>query len=196
MSMTSAHKSQNETPVQVLSMHPKKFMLWLFIVSIVMIFASLTSAYVVKQSQGVWLIFDLPQAFVYSTLAVFLSSVTMQWGYFAAKKDNLSQIKTATFATLVLSIVFLVLQWIGWSQLVDQQVFWIGNAAGSFIYVLTGLHAFHLVAGIVFLIIVLISTLKFKVHSKSLTLIEMCTTFWHFLSGLWIYLYLFLLLNN
>jgi len=192
----STQKSHNETPAQVLAMHPRKFMLWLFIVSIVMIFASLTSAYVVKQSQGAWLIFDLPQAFIYSSVVVFLSSVTMQWAYWAAKKDNLSQIKIAVAATLALALVFLVVQWIGWTQLVDQQVFWIGNAAGSFVYVLTGLHAFHLIAGIVFLIIVLISTLRFQVHSKSMVQIEMCATFWHFLSGLWIYLYLFLLLNN
>lgn len=194
--MMSTQKPHIETPAQVLSMHPRKFLLWLFIVSIVMIFASLTSAYVVKQSDGNWLLFDLPTAFVYSSIVVFLSSVTMQWGYWAARKDNLSQIKVAVIATFGLSLVFLVAQWIGWGQLVDQQVFFVGNAAGSFIYVLTGLHAFHLVAGIVFLIIVLISTLKYRVHSKNMTLIEMCTTFWHFLSGLWIYLYLFLLLNN
>jgi cytochrome c oxidase subunit III len=194
--MMSAKKSDMETPAQVLSMHPRKFLLWLFIVSIVMIFASLTSAYVVKQSEGAWLIFDLPQAFVYSSIVVLLSSATMQWAYWAAKKDNLSQIKIAVGATLALSLVFLIVQYLGWGQLVDQQVFFVGNPAGSFIYVLTGLHAFHLAAGIVFLIIVLISTLRFKVHSKSMTQIEMCTTFWHFLSGLWIYLYLFLLLNN
>lgn len=194
--MMSAQKKPIETPSQVLSMHPRKFLLWLFIVSIVMIFASLTSAYVVKQAEGKWLIFDLPQAFVYTSLVVVASSITMHWAYLAAKKDNLSQVKLGLMITLVLAMGFLGGQYFGWSQLVDQQVFFVGNAAGSFVYVLTGLHAFHLIAGIVFLIIVLISTLKYKVHSKSLVSIEMCATFWHFLSGLWIYLYLFLLLNN
>jgi len=194
--MMSTLKSHPETPAQVLSMHPRKFLLWLFIVSIVMIFVSLTSAYVVKQSGGNWLIFEMPTAFVYSSIIVALSSVSMQWAYFAAKRDNLSQIRVGVVVTFVLSVLFLFAQWTGWGQLVEQNVFFVGNAAGSFIYVLTGLHAFHLFAGMVFLIIVLISAFKYKIHSKSLVMMEMCTTFWHFLSGLWIYLYLFLLLNN
>lgn len=177
-------------------MHPKKFIVWLFIVSIVMIFASLTSAYIVKQSEGNWLIFDLPIMFVYSSVVVFVSSIAMQYAYWSAKRDNLMALKVSLIATVVLAVAFMMLQLKAWSQLVDNNVFFVGNPAGSFVYVLTGMHAIHLVVGIVFLIIVLISTLNYKVHSKSMVQLEMCTTFWHFLSGLWIYLYLFLLLNN
>jgi cytochrome c oxidase subunit 3 len=80
--------------------------------------------------------------------------------------------------------------------LVDREVFFVGNPAGSFLYVFTGLHAVHLISGVIFLIIVLISTFRDKVHSKALNTLEMATTYWHFLGGLWLYLFLFLLLNH
>ena len=177
-------------------MHPKKFIVWLFIVSIVMIFASLTSAYMVKQSDGNWLIFELPNVFLYSSVVVFISSITMQYAYWSAKRDNLTPLKVSLAATVVLAVAFVLLQLKAWGELVDSNVFFVGNPAGSFVYVLTGLHAIHLIVGVVFLIIVLISAFNYKVHSKSLVQLEMCATFWHFLSGLWIYLYLFLMLNN
>ncbi len=181
---------------QVLSMHPKKFALWLFIISISMIFAAMTSAYIVKQSEGNWLIFDMPDAFIWTSVVIIISSITMQWAYFAAQKDNLQQIKVAVLLTSILSIVFLVGQYYSWAQLVSQDVYFVGNPAGSFVYVFTGLHAFHLISGIVFLFIVLYSAMKYKIHSKAMVQIEMCTTYWHFLGGLWLYLYLFLLTNN
>ena len=180
----------------ILKVNPKKFTLWLFIVSIVMIFASMTSAYVVKRSDGNWLNFDLPEAFLYTTFIIVLSSATMQWAYLSAKKDAISNLNIGLAVTLILSIAFLVGQCFSWSQLVEQDVYFVGNAAGSFIYVLTGLHGFHLISGIIFLIIVSISSLNYKVHSKKILLIEMCTTYWHFLGGLWVYLYLFLSLYN
>jgi len=189
-----AEMSQNQ--VQMLRVNPKKFTLWLFIVSIVMIFISMTSAYIVKRSDGDWLIFDLPEAFLYTTFVIITSSITMHWAYLSAKSDSISNLKLGLVLTFGLSMVFLVGQFHGWTQLVDRDVYFVGNAAGSFIYVLTGLHAFHLISGIIFLIIVLISALKYKVHSRNMLQIEMCTTYWHFLGGLWIYLYLFLSMYN
>lgn len=192
----TTYNSHSETADRQLAMNPKKFLVWLFIASIVMIFISLSSAYIVKQSEGNWLIFDFPQMFIYSSAVVVLSSITMQWAYWSAKKDNLFQLKSSMVATIVLAFIFVGAQFKAWGELVDNNVFLVGNPSGSFVYILTGLHAVHLLAGIVFLIIVLISALSYKVHSKSMAQLEMCTTFWHFLSGLWIYLYLFLLLNN
>jgi len=186
--------SQNQA--QMLRVNPKKFTLWLFIVSIVMIFISMTSAYIVKRSDGDWLNFNLPDAFLYTTFVIVASSITMHWAYLSAKADSISKLNVALVSTFILSATFLAGQFYGWGQLVDIDVFFVGNAAGSFVYVLTGLHAFHLISGIIFLIIVLISALKYKVHSRNMLLIEMCTTYWHFLGGLWLYLYLFLTLYN
>lgn len=183
-------------PQQPLSMHPQKFALWLFLVSVVMIFAALTSAYIVRRGEGDWLDFDMPTLFYFTSGVVIISSITMQWAYLAAKKDNLDMVKLALSITTVLGVVFLVGQYIAWGQLVDMQVYFVGNPSGTFLYVLTGLHGLHIISGIIFLIIVLALTFKYKVHSKSLLRIEMCATYWHFLGALWLYLFFFLSFNQ
>jgi len=182
-----------ENPQRPLSVHPHKFALWLFIVSIVMIFASLTSAFIVKQGEGSWLDYNLPSMFWFTTATILISSVLLQWGYFAARENQFKKLTTLVALTTGLGLVFLVGQWLAWGQLVDMDVYFVGNPAGSFVYVLTGLHAFHLISGIVFLIVVLISSVKHKIHSRNLVRIEMCLTYWHFLGALWVYLFIFLI---
>jgi cytochrome c oxidase subunit III len=179
-----------------LAMNPKKFALWLFIVSACMVFAALTSAYIVRQAEGNWLEFELPSLFWITTGIILASSVTMHWAYWAAKKDNIEMVKVAISLTTVLGIAFMVGQVLGWGDLVSDKVYFVGNPSGSFVYVLSGLHILHIVGGVVFLLIVLVATFRFQVHSKNLNLIEMCTTFWHFLDALWLYLFVFLLLNR
>lgn len=193
-----------EEPEQVFAMNPKKFMMWLFIVSITMIFASMTSAYIFKQADARWLTFDLPEVLGYSSVIIAISSVFMQASYFFAKKDELGKTKISLLITLVLGIAFLLMQWEGWAKLIEMGIYIGGvdktgqpvNVAGSFVYVLMGLHAFHLITGIVFLAVLTWATFRYKVHSKSTTRMEMCVIYWHFLGGLWIYLYFFLLLNR
>jgi cytochrome c oxidase subunit 3 len=179
-------------PQATRSVNPKKFIVWLFIVTIVMLFASLTSAYLVRQASGDWLRFDLPPVFRITTAIILLSSLTLQLAYRSAKNNNLSNIKTFLVLTMILGILFLTGQYYSWIQLVRQNVFFVGNPAGSFIYVLTGLHAAHIVSGLIFLFIMLVRSFNYKVHSRRLMAMEMCTTYWHFLGGLWIYLFIFL----
>lgn len=185
-----------QEPERPLSMHPQKFALWLFLVSIVMLFAAFTSAYIVRRGEGNWLDFDLPALFNYTSAIIVLSSITMQWAYVSAKKDNLDTLKITLFITTVLGIAFLVGQWYAWVDLVEKDVYFVGNPSGTFIYVLTGVHGLHLISGVIFLIIVLISSFRYKVHSKSLLRIEMCATYWHFLGALWLYLFFFLSYNQ
>jgi cytochrome c oxidase subunit 3 len=181
---------------QPISMHPKKFALWLFMVTVLMVFAALTSAYIVRQAEGNWLEYELPEIFWITSGIVLLGSVSVQAAYFAAKKDNFLGLRIWMVLTVLLGIAFLVGQWYSWVALVDREVFFVGNPAGSFLYVFTGLHAVHLISGVIFLIIVLISTFRYKVHSQALNTLEMATTYWHFLGALWLYLFLFLLLNH
>ncbi|WP_240337063.1 cytochrome c oxidase subunit 3 [Rufibacter psychrotolerans] len=179
--------------------NPLKFMLWLLIVSIIMMFAAFTSAYIVRREEGNWLEFDLPSVLLINTVVLVLSSVFMQWAYVSAKADNIKNLKVALGLTIVAGVAFLIGQWSGWGELVRNNVFFGGstaNPSGSFLYVLTGVHAFHLITGLIFLIIVVISALKYRVHSRNLTRIELCTIYWHFLGALWIYLYVFLVLNH
>ena len=130
------------------------------------------------------------------TIIIALSSVSMHLSYLAAKKNNFKQLKIFMFITASLALAFLIGQFLSWGDLVAIDVFFVGNPAGSFLYVLTGMHAFHLISGVIFILIMLNAAFKLKVHSKNMVKIEMCTTYWHFLDGLWLYLYIFLLLNH
>src|SRR5687768_3508771 len=182
------------------SMHPKKFALWIFMVSVVMIFGAWTSAYIVRQAEGNWLVFDMPTMFWVNTGVILLSSVTMHWAYLSAKHDDLEKTKLAISITLILGVAFLVGQWLAWGKLVENGVYFVNRessgVSGSFLYVISGFHGLHIISGVIFLLVVLVAVFKYKVHSKRLLQIEMCTTYWHFLDGLWLYLFVFLLLNR
>ncbi len=185
-----------EEPKRVFVMHPKKFALWLFMASVLMLFAGWTSAYIVRQAEGNWLYFDLPSLFYVSTAIIVLSSVSMQVAYFAARRDDLVNVRRLVLVTAILGVIFLVLQFMGWAQLVDKSVYLVGNPSGSFVYLLTGFHGLHILSAIIFVLVVLRSAMKGLTNSGNLAQIEMCTTYWHFLGLLWVYLFIFLLINR
>jgi cytochrome c oxidase subunit 3 len=185
-----------EEPKKPLSMHPKKFGMWLFLATVVMLFAALTSAYIVRQAEGNWVYFELPQVFYSTTIIILLSSVTMQWAYFAAKRNELKTVRWMVIATSILGVLFLFGQVVGWGQMADQGVHLVGNPSGSFVIVLTLVHGVHLISAVVFVFFVLASAINGKTGSSNLAQIEMCATYWHFLGGLWLYLFVFLLLNR
>jgi cytochrome c oxidase subunit 3 len=185
-----------QEPEEQLRMHPKKFILWIFMVSIIMLFAGLTSALIVKRAEGNWLEFDLPNAFITSTIVIFASSITMHLSVRSARDNNISMMRLWLIITTVLGFAFLFFQWVGWSQLVDSKVFLADNAAGSFVYVITGAHGAHIISGLVFLTITLAKALQYKIHSLKMNTIEMCATYWHFLDALWLFLFFFLLVNR
>lgn len=176
-----------------LSMNPKKFSMWLFLLSVVMIFASLTSGYIVRKAEGNWVDFELPPVFWLTTAILLLSSVTHHLAFIHARRDNLSQVKGWMLLTALLGLGFLVSQWYSWVYLVNINVYFSGNnVAGSFLYVLTGLHMLHVLSAVIFVLIITWKTQRYQVHSKNLLGIELCTTYWHFLDALWIYLFAFL----
>jgi cytochrome c oxidase subunit 3 len=171
-----------------------KILLWLSMVSMVMIFAGLTSGYIVRQAESNWFVFELPVIFYFSTAFILLSSASMQWAYVAIKKNNKSQLITGLIITLGLGLAFVFTQFTAWSNLVDEGVFFTGNPSGSFLYVITALHLAHLFGGLIFLIVVTARSIQGRYHAQNKLPIELCTIFWHFLDGLWIYLFVFLLL--
>jgi cytochrome c oxidase subunit III len=183
-------------PRENLSMNPKKFLLWLGIVSIIMMFAAFTSAYLVRRAEGNWLEFAVPKIFTYSTIVLLISSISMQFAFWAAKKDRFLALKTAISITFVLGIIFLVMQVKGWGELTKNNVYLVGNPSGSFFYVLSGIHGIHIISALIVLIFALVAAFKVKIHAKSLNQIEICATYWHFLDLLWLYLFVFLLYNN
>ena len=172
-------------------------MLYFAMGSMVMLFGGLTSAYVVRHAEGNWLHFDMPPPFYFSTALILLSSIFMTMAVSAVKKDNYALIQKTLGVTFLLGIAFMICQFIGWSELTTQKVFFAGkdsNASGSFFYVLTGLHLAHLVGGMLYLLAVNIQSLKKKYNAQNYLSLQLCATYWHFLGGLWIYLFFFLIL--
>jgi cytochrome c oxidase subunit III len=170
-----------------------KILLWLAMVSMVMLFAGLTSGYIVRQADGNWQEFDLPGMFYVSTVIIMLSSVSMQWGFNAIRKNRLAQLRISLMVTLGLGLAFTFSQFLAWSQLVNAGIFFTGNPSGSFLYVLTGLHLAHLAGGIIFLMAITTRSIQARYNSKNYLPVELCTIYWHFLDGLWIYLLVFLM---
>ena len=123
-----------EEPKKPMAMHPKKFAMWLFLASVIMIFASLTSAYVVRRADGNWQVFDLPSMFYYTSVIIILSSVAMHLGYLQAKRDNPEGVKMWITITAILGLLFFIGQWMGWQQLIANRIhFSGGNPSASFV---------------------------------------------------------------
>ncbi|MEQ9466530.1 MAG: cytochrome c oxidase subunit 3 [Ekhidna sp.] len=181
---------------KVRSMHPQKFAMWLFLVSVTMIFISLSSGYIVQKAAKGLFVAELPSLFFWTTIIILASSVTMQLAYISAKRNNIKNLRISLIATFLLALIFMYGQWEAWWQMIDMGMHPVSqNSLESFIYIFSGLHIAHLIGAVIFLLIVLNKAFKYQVHSKSLVRIEMCATFWHFLGGLWLYLYLFLIFN-
>lgn len=182
-----------EEPKPIVSINKWKVITWLFIITIIMLFASQTSAYLVRRAEGNWVEFTIPVIFYYSTAVLIISSIFLQFAYFSAKKDNFGQLKALISVAFIAGLAFLVMQYIGWQDLQEQGVFLKGNPSGSFFYILTGLHGFHLVTGLFVIFFAFIAAFRLNINAKNLTQIEVCLTYWHFLDILWIYLFVFLL---
>jgi len=198
----------------------KRSLMWFGIVSIIMLFAGLTSAYMVRQGEGKWVQFALPDLFIVSTIIIVLSSIPMQWGLNSIKKNQTGNLKIAILLTFILGIGFVVFQFLAWSELFSRglaltghvkdiktdftyipgpanetvkQAADIGNVASSFLYMITGLHVVHVFGGILALSVVLVKSFREKYSASNYNGVSVCAIYWHFLDALWIYLFLFLL---
>ena len=180
-----------------------KSMLILGIFSIVMLFAGLTSAYIVSKgalsSEGKWDVIVLPDEFQYSTIVIVLSSLFAIMSFQKLKKSDLVNTNRFLIIVLILGFIFSFFQFKGWANLISEGHFFAGkgsNVAASFIYVLTGVHLAHLIAGLI-VFLVLLYQLKLKKYTQKNYLgFQLGIWFWHFLGILWIYLYAFLLYST
>lgn len=174
--------------------HPHKFTLWVGIGSLLMMFAGLTSAYIVKRNQANWQSFDLPQFFWFSTVAIIVSSATIFLAERAFKQREMKRYRSLVLATLVLGVLFIVFQVIGFQQLWAKQVTLTGNVSYSFMYVIVCLHAAHVIGGLIALIVLFAKAFSTKTRIYNSVPVELVSTYWHFVDVLWIYLLIFLIL--
>ncbi|WP_202616967.1 cytochrome c oxidase subunit 3 [Arcticibacter tournemirensis] len=182
-----------------LNLRPKKFLMWLFVITTFMLFAALTSGFIVytagSPARGIKMV--LPDIFLYSTSVILLSSVTMYLAYRAGKTLRFGKQTLFLVLTILLGVLFCVLQIRSWQTFISQGVYFINpNASQSFLYVFTGAHLLHIFAGLLMLIHALRGRLRNIPQVKNLFNLELTSIFWHFLGLLWLYLYVFLLLNQ
>lgn len=177
---------------------PKKFVMWLIVFSSFMIFAALTSGFIVYVGgKGKGLDIAIPQIFLYSTITIALSSVSMFLASRAARQLQFGTQRLFLWLTIALGVAFFALQVNGWSQLVAMGVYFVNpNASQSFMYVFTGMHLLHIVAGLLLLLNSLVGSYRNIPQVKRVFWMEMSAIFWHFVDIIWIYLYVFLLLNQ
>ncbi|MGB3007437.1 MAG: cytochrome c oxidase subunit 3 [Chitinophagaceae bacterium] len=174
--------------------HPYKFTLWVAVGSIVMMFAGLTSAFIVKSNQTNWKPVTMPKIFWASTVVILLSSVALIMAIRSFKNRAMTQYRLLIGTTLILGIVFLALQWMGFQQLWSQGITFKGAGAGQFLYVIFGLHALHVLGGVVALLVMFVKAFLSNVKLQSSVPVEVAGTYWHFVDLLWIYLMLFFLI--
>ena len=171
-----------------------KPMLWVSMISMVMFFAGLTSAYVISMKRDDWVSFELPQALYVSTILIILSSVTLILAQRFLKKDNRQLSLLFTIVTLILGLGFIWQQYVGFNQLKSIGLFFTGpnsTVSTSFIIGITFMHVLHLLAGVVVLFVVIYNHFKYKYKSDNMLGFELGAIFWHFVDILWIYLFFF-----
>ena len=171
-----------------------KPMLWVSMISMVMFFAGLTSAYVISMRRDDWVTFDLPDAFYISTLLIILSSITISTSQRFIKKDKREKSIVFLLITFALGIAFVWQQYAGFEDLRNAGLFFTGptsTVSTSFIIGISLMHAFHVFAGIIVLLVVIYNHFKYKYTSDDLLGFELGAIFWHFVDVLWIYLFFF-----
>jgi cytochrome c oxidase subunit 3 len=196
--VTSILKQYKNTPLgdgaQRKKIHPYKFTLWVGIGSIIMMFAGFTSAYIVKREQPGWIGFSMPVIFWYSTGVILLSSIMMQLSLAAFKNRDMGKYRNLIAITTGLGILFIVLQVIGYWQLNRMGVKVEGSGGGVFFIIIFGLHALHVLGGIITLLVLFFRALSSRVRNYNTVPVEVAATYWHFVDLLWVYLFVFFIL--
>ncbi|MCH2033888.1 MAG: cytochrome c oxidase subunit 3 [Tenacibaculum sp.] len=171
-----------------------KPMLWVSLISMVMFFAGLTSAYIVSAKREDWVSFDLPQAFYISTVLIVLSSITLFISQSFLKKDDLKKSMMFLLAALGLGLAFVWYQYVGFKELESLGLYFTGpksTVSTSFVIGITFIHVLHLLAGVVVLFVVIYNHFKKKYSSANMLGFELGAIFWHFVDLVWILLFLF-----
>lgn len=176
--------------------NPKKFAMWFAIGSITLTFAGFTSAYLVRQGQGMWEQFTIPSIFYYSTAVILISSLTYFLGLKAFKAAAYPKYNTWMWLTFALGVAFMILQVMGFQSLYNQNIRINGNVSNSFFFVIAGAHLLHILGGVIALLVVLIRNAVIAVEKRKALGLELLGTYWHFIDILWLYLIVFLMLNR
>jgi len=162
---------------------------------ILMFFMALVSAYIVRKGMpnSMWLPLDLPRILWLNTVILVASSFTLAHSRTLFRADNENGFRYWWGWTTALGVFFLVGQVIAWRQLVTAGIYLKSNPSSSFFYVFTAAHGLHLVGGV----LALLSVAFRPTHRLTRgTATEVVSLYWHFMDGLWVFLFLLLLLGR
>ena len=169
--------------------------MWMALAAIAMMFAALTSAYVMRAGTQGWQEMALPRLLWLSTALILASSVVFEIARRALRRDDERTYRRWLALALVLGLGFLVSQLMAWRQLVAEGVYLASNPHSSFFYLLTGLHGLHLAGGIAGLSYLLWRTTRTLVRpstaevKKRRAVADAVGIYWHFMDGLWVYIF-------
>ena len=167
-----------------------RLLLWLVLTVVVMLFAGFTSAYIVLRRVPNWQNVALPATLWLNTFILLGSSVTMEWTRKRMRQGNTSGAKFWMGATVGLGLAFIVGQLVAWNQMAAAGVFLASTLHSSFLYILTGTHAVHVLGGIAALGFVTTQIFRDRYTATNHEPVALCATYWHFMGGVWVFLFL------
>ena len=203
--MSQPTQDQPYNEYQNFAFHPHNILLTLLLFSLSILFLSLSGAFIYTRIQNGLPPVKLPWLFALNTLILVASS----WSMLQAKKsyldDNTERYQLMLVVTIVLSVLFMVAQYLAWVQLFQQQIYIDSDPSAGYLYVISGLHFAHVIGGLPFLILFLwraykhmrepVSVLVYFSDPEKRLRLRLLTIYWHFLDILWIYLVVFFYIN-
>lgn len=198
-------ESTQPSEYQSFAFHPYNILLVLLLLGITALFLAFSIAFVYTRVQNGLPPIKLPNIFIFNTLLLLASSAAMLWAKRSYLQDNTQHYQWALLTTIILSLIFMALQVVGWQELFSRKLFLYSDNSAAYLYVISGLHFAHVIAGLPFLGAFLLKArqhmkepvsvlIYFSDPEKRLKL-RLLTIYWHFLDILWIYLVLFFYIN-
>lgn len=166
--------------------------MWIALGSISMLFAALTSAYIFRETKADWISIQLPSSLWISTAAILASSISFELARRALRLSRHALFSRWITLTSALGLCFLIFQIVAWRDLRAQGVYVNTNPHSSFFYLLTSLHAVHLVGGLIALLAVTAAALRSRIGFRKRNVAEVTAIYWHFMDALWIYIFVLL----
>ncbi|PHI19193.1 cytochrome c oxidase subunit III [Lewinellaceae bacterium SD302] len=183
--------------------HPKNVYLTLLLFSLTVLFLTLTAAFVYTRIQAELPTLRLPWLFLFNTAVLLGSSYTIHLAKKEYLADNTDGYMRALWYTVGLSVLFMLLQFVAWYQLFNEQVYIHSDVSAGYLYVISVLHFLHVVAGLPFLFVFIyqarvhmrepVSVLVYFSDPDKRLNLRLLSMYWHFLDAMWIYLVIFFL---
>ncbi len=173
----------------LLPMDTAQLGLWALLGTLTMLFAGFTSAYLVRRAGSDWQAISMPPILWFNTGVLLVSSFTLAAARNAMKRWRTEALQGWLFSTVALGLIFLAGQVNAWQQLAAQGVYLPTSPHSSFVYMLTAVHGLHVVGGLAALFYGLVQVWRSRWTPAGPNPLPVCVTYWHFVDGVWLYLF-------